>query len=674
MGLDKFSFTSRLIALVTILCVGSTLISSGLLIWLNYRTTVVEARNQGENISRLLAKSARLARALPNEVEDFFAQHMIVSAQLLSEYVEMSERAGLTADEINRRLTDITDKTVLDEFWVTDEKGHAYLHKIGSPDFTFSPSREQQPQAHEFWPLLNGKAEVVVQKARKREIDNEIFKYVGVRGVDKPRIVQVGYNANYIDSIEQKLGIQRAIDNLLDSEDIDAIFIFNREMNIVAAPRSNSRSQDRRELSSEEVNPVRNVIEGGKSELVTGKKTISFISPIQNENGDTIGAALIRTSTSHINKLVNSQLQIGCAIAAITALLGAAMANLIARRQAAPIISITKAARNVESRQFTGHDLEDIEIRSDEVGQLARVFKQLSLDFLDKEKTLDAQVRERTNELLERNNQLETLSARLSKYLSPQIYSSLFRDSKSIAYSTKRKKLTVFFSDIVNFSEITEQVESEDITRILNDYLNEMAGIALKHGATIDKYVGDAVMIFFGDPETSGVQEDARACVLMAIEMQARIRILASRWRSMGFDHPFQIRIGINTGYCTVGDFGSNERMDYTIIGHQVNIAARLEQAAKPGTILISHDTYALVKEMVKAEEREPLFVKGNSRAIHAFTVTGLKDRPDHSVIQVATSGLNFEFDMNIVDRDEVKRLLQATLDKIEYREVDSNE
>jgi hypothetical protein len=126
-----------------------------------------------------------------------------------------------------------------------------------------------------------------------------------VRGSDKPRIVQVGYNANYINSIEQKLGIQRAIDNLLDSEDIEAIFIFNKEMNIIAAPRSNGKLTGTRELAVEEIKPVKNVIESGESQLVSGKKTISFISPIQNDAGEAIGAALIRTSTAHINDLVN---------------------------------------------------------------------------------------------------------------------------------------------------------------------------------------------------------------------------------------------------------------------------------------------------------------------------------------------------------------------------------
>lgn len=665
MVLTKFSFTTRLIALVTVLCVGATLISSSLLIWLNYRTTIEEAGNQGENIARLLAKSARLARTLPNEVEDFFAQHMIVSANLLAGYVEMAEKAGLNSGEISRRISEITDKTVLDEFWVTDENGHAYLHNTGSPDFTFSPSAEQQPQAHEFWPLLKGKADVVVQKARKREIDNESFKYVGVQGSDKPRIVQVGYNANYINSIEQKLGIQRAIDNLLDSEDIEAIFIFNKAMNIIAAPRTAGKLTGTRELADEEIKPVKKVIESGESQLVSGRKTISFIAPIQNDTGEPIGAALIRTSTTHINDLVNSQLQIGCAIAALTTLLGAAMANLLARRQAAPILAITQAARHVEARQFTGDELNDIELRSDEVGQLARVFKQLSFDFLNKEKTLDSLVKERTIELIDRNNQLETLSVRLSKYLSPQIYSSLFKENRSISTPAKRKKLTVFFSDIVNFSDITERVESEDITRILNEYLNEMSNIALKYGATIDKYVGDAIMIFFGDPETLGVQEDARACVLMAVEMQRMIKRLSVRWQKQGFDHPFQIRIGINTGYCTVGDFGSNERMDYTIIGHQVNLAARLEQAAKPDTVLISHDTYALVKDYVDVEEREPLTVKGNSRTIQAFTVVGLKEPALQSLIQIEATGLNVEVDLSIADRDVVTKALRSALEQI---------
>ncbi len=109
--------------------------------------------------------------------------------------------------------------------------------------------------------------------------------------------------------------------------------------------------------------------------------------------------------------------------------------------------------------------------------------------------------------------------------------------------------------------------------------LTEMSKIALEYGATIDKYIGDAILAFFGDPESKGVKEDATACVEMAIAMQRRMRELQSQWLDSGLGKPFQLRIGINTGYCTVGNFGSEDRMDYTIIGNEVNLASRLESS-----------------------------------------------------------------------------------------------
>src|SRR5207248_2724131 len=112
-----------------------------------------------------------------------------------------------------------------------------------------------------------------------------------------------------------------------------------------------------------------------------------------------------------------------------------------------------------------------------------------------------------------------------------------------------RKKLTVFFSDIVNFTATTDDLESEELTALLNHYLTEMSKIALEHGATIDKYIGDAILAFFGDPETKGIREDARACVDMAIAMQRRMGELQSEWLDTGLERPFQLRIGISTGY-----------------------------------------------------------------------------------------------------------------------------
>ncbi len=177
----------------------------------------------------------------------------------------------------------------------------------------------------------------------------------------------------------------------------------------------------------------------------------------------------------------------------------------------------------------------------------------------------------------EKNTMLEGLSSKLSKYLSPQLYRSIFSGTHNVEIASKRKKLTVFFSDIAAFTETTNNLESEELTDILNHYLTEMSTIALQYGATIDKYIGDAMLLFFGDPETRGVKEDAKACVLMAIAMQRRMRELEHQWRERGLERPFRIRMGISTGFCTVGNFGSQDRMEYTIIGNEVNLAARLE-------------------------------------------------------------------------------------------------
>jgi len=162
----------------------------------------------------------------------------------------------------------------------------------------------------------------------------------------------------------------------------------------------------------------------------------------------------------------------------------------------------------------------------------------------------------------------------LSRYLSPQVYESIFSGERDVSVVTERKKLTVFFSDIKDFTATTEELEPEDMTYLLNDYLTKMNEIALEYGGTIDKFIGDAVVVFFGDPETRGVREDATAAICMAVAMQRRLVDLRAKWADQGFRLPLHIRCGINTGYCNVGNFGSNQRIDYTIIGGQVNLAA----------------------------------------------------------------------------------------------------
>ncbi|WP_415218217.1 adenylate/guanylate cyclase domain-containing protein [Rhodopseudomonas sp.] len=283
-----------------------------------------------------------------------------------------------------------------------------------------------------------------------------------------------------------------------------------------------------------------------------------------------------------------------------------------------------------------------------------------------REEYLDSMVKQRTEELETRNRSLEGLSAALSKYLSPQVYSSIFSGHQVAEIASKRKKLTIFLSDIANFTATTDKLESEDLTAMLNRYLAEMAQIALKHGATIDKYVGDAVLAFFGDPESRGVKEDAVACVMMAVEMQAKLRQLEMEWIDTGAERPFQVRIGINTGFCTVGNFGSPDRMDYTIVGGAVNLTSRLEQSCEPGSILISHATWSLVNDLIDAEERPALTVKGFDEPLRSYAVRGLKAAASTEVIRKELPGMQLFIDTGTADRAEVRQTLTKVVEDLD--------
>ena len=241
----------------------------------------------------------------------------------------------------------------------------------------------------------------------------------------------------------------------------------------------------------------------------------------------------------------------------------------------------------------------------------------------------------------------EKLSSKLGKYLPPQIHKALFSGQFDTGIATKRKKLTIFFSDIKNFTSSSEGLQPEDLTRYLNEYFSEMTEIALTYGATIDKYNGDAIMIFFGDPESQGIAEDAFRCVSMAVEMQKRLEELTDKWARFGLQEPFKMRIGINTGFCTVGNFGSENRLDYTVIGAGVNMAARLESAASSGSILLSFDTYNLVKDKISCKESKRIKLKGISNPVRTYEVIESEDtdsiitiKTENSFLQEQLSGL----------------------------------
>lgn len=274
-------------------------------------------------------------------------------------------------------------------------------------------------------------------------------------------------------------------------------------------------------------------------------------------------------------------------------------------------------------------------------------------------------------ELLAAGEQHNMLARDLVKYLSPQVWQMVFKQSATGMLKTQRKKLTVFFSDIKDFTELSEEMEPEDLAAILNGYLSEMTAIALKHGGTVDKFIGDSVMVFFGDPHSRGARQDALAAVSMAIEMRKHMCTLRQQWEALGVHKRLEVRMGINTGYCTVGTFGAESRMDYTVIGREVNLASRLESAANAGEILISGETYTLVKDKIMGRDKGQIQVKGFARPVSIYQVMDYRRDlgPGRSYLAHELPGFSMQLDaanLGLEDIDQVMRVLNQALEQLQ--------
>lgn len=212
----------------------------------------------------------------------------------------------------------------------------------------------------------------------------------------------------------------------------------------------------------------------------------------------------------------------------------------------------------------------------------------------------------------------------LSRYLGTSMLEVMVGDETRSA--TQRKRLTVCFTDLCGFTSLMDQLPEHLVTERLNEYLDAMAIIVEEFGGTLDKFMGDGLMVFFGDPTSKGSHGDALAGVLMALNMQTRLNELAKSWRAQGLPNHLQMRVGLHTGFCTVGSFGARHRLDYTAVGGVVNIASRLEAAAPPGGILVSEDTLNLVRSDITVGASYPLMLKGIDRPIRCAEVLRYRD------------------------------------------------
>lgn len=259
---------------------------------------------------------------------------------------------------------------------------------------------------------------------------------------------------------------------------------------------------------------------------------------------------------------------------------------------------------------------------------------------------------------------------KLTRFVPPQIWQPIVKTDSPVVVSSKRAKLTIMFSDIAGFTQLSDSLSADNLADILNTYMHSMTLIANRHGAVLDKFIGDGMVCFFGEPNSRGARQDALDCVAMAVDMRREMRSLRQTWRLMGFEG-LHVRIGISTGYCHVGNFGSSNRMSYTLIGREANLASRLETSAGKSEILISQATYDYICHDYECEFAGAFTLKGFDEKVAAWQVLDpdshhgeLSKWIDHT-LPGFNLHLNFK-DVKNYDYQEIKSRLNFALERLE--------
>jgi class 3 adenylate cyclase len=239
--------------------------------------------------------------------------------------------------------------------------------------------------------------------------------------------------------------------------------------------------------------------------------------------------------------------------------------------------------------------------------RLATLYSELTSLNQNLEKTIEEQLSQ-----LRRTEELR-------RYVSPQVADAIIGEGSRVTLTPTRRNLTILVSDIRGFTEMAERMEPEELVDALNQYFTAMTDVVFSHGGTLDKYLGDGILAFFGDPIP--FEDHAERAVATAFGMQEALERLANIWM-VKYDESLSVGIGISTGYVTVGNIGSSDRIEYTVIGNHVNVASRLATNALPGQILVTDRTMAAVRDEVIGIEVEALSLKGVQRPFTVFEIT----------------------------------------------------
>ena len=416
LGLRPSSIRRRLTLWVVGAVTAATAITSGALYLTARQGLLQQADDDADVLASVLSHMGTLSQTFDRTADELISNDQTSSAMLLAEYVALAERARQTPSQTTRILKRLLAMAPDTEVWITDSNGRTFLHPNSDQPFIFSPDPKRQPQASEFWPLLTGEKQVVNQPMQPRELDGKLFKYVGVAGVDKPRIVQVGFNGRWIQSVSDQFSIERLAHTLIEAKALQAMYWVYPDS--TSLPMKGAGLEDpaahfsvRRELLLQAMAQEKGVV-------TLSPSAIEVYQRIKTPKGEITGVLAASLSRDDFDQLLGQVLEASLGLGVLIAGLGAWLAWRFTHRLTGPIVAVTKTAAEVGRGDFSRLDrLHRARQQTDEVGQLANVLETMAVEVRDREQVLEGLVKERTQQLEAKNLALQEAQAKIDQEL-----------------------------------------------------------------------------------------------------------------------------------------------------------------------------------------------------------------------------------------------------------------
>ncbi len=334
-----------------------------------------------------------------------------------------------------------------------------------------------------------------------------------------------------------------------------------------------------------------------------GEELIPVVVKHKTDHGKPPGE--IRASRTLINKVINDKVALLTSNAMADSRLDGAKSVMIQRIKSAICVPLWRKEKIIGVIQLDSVQFNN-QFTQDDLELLKAIGSQVSM--VIEQSALNEQIREE-----------ESMRNRLERFHSPQVIEMILKggqETKDDIMEPKELTATILFTDIVNFTHLSETMPPRETNIILNKYFSKMTDVIFEYDGTLDKYIGDGMMAVFGAPMEK--EDDAERAVRAGLEI---IRQLADMMKETSEDRRFDIRIGINTGRVVAGNMGSPKRMEYTVIGDPVNVASRLESIARPNQILIGEETFKVIKDKFDIRKVGAKKVKGKRSEIMVYEV-----------------------------------------------------